>query len=86
MLEKSVGWVLRTDLDCEEVVHLLQLLLRQDEAVDLLLAAGARDGDTTHKHRTSFLLFLGLRKTFTSRHLNVQEGSRFQRASTVAVP
>lgn len=39
----------------------LQLLLGQDKAVDLFLTSGAREGNTTHKHRPTLFLFLSLR-------------------------
>lgn len=44
----------------EEAVHFVQLLLGQDEAVHLFLAAGAWDGNTPYKHCSPLLLFLGL--------------------------
>lgn len=44
----------------EEVVHFLQLLLWQNEAVDLFLSRGAWNGNTTDKYCSSLLLSLGL--------------------------
>lgn len=40
----------------EEAVHALQLLLRQHQAVDLLLARAAGDGHAAHQHRAALLL------------------------------
>lgn len=44
----------------EEAVHLLKLLLRQHEAVHLLLSRGAWDADAANKPGSSLLLFFGL--------------------------
>lgn len=52
----------------EEVVHLLQLLLWQHEAVDLFLSRSAWNGNTTYKQCSSLLLFLGLGNTYVSRN------------------
>lgn len=45
----------------EEMVHFLQLLLGQDEAVDLFLSPAARNPNSAHKHRSFLLLILGLK-------------------------
>lgn len=45
----------------EEAVHALQLLLGQDEAVRLLLTAGAGDHHLPHQHRAALLLLFSLR-------------------------
>lgn len=57
-------WKVETGRNCrrqqvasahEEAVHLVQLLLRQDQTVDLLLSTSARNGDAAHKHRPALL-------------------------------
>lgn len=50
----------RWSLGPQQTVNSLQLKLRQDEAVDLLLAAGTRHHDPTHQHRVALLLLFCL--------------------------
>lgn len=58
-------WCSRQDRRCslgpQQTVNSLQLRLWQDEAVDLLLAAGTRHHDPTHQHRVALLLLLRLK-------------------------
>lgn len=44
----------------QQTVNPLQLALRQDQPVDLLLPAGTRHQDPAHQHRVGLLLLLGL--------------------------
>lgn len=44
----------------QQTVDPLQLALRQDQPVDLLLPAGTRHQDPAHQHRVGLLLLLGL--------------------------
>lgn len=50
----------RWSLGPQQTVNSLQLKLRQDEAVNLLLAAGTRHHDPTHQHRVALLLLFCL--------------------------
>lgn len=44
----------------QQVVDSLQLSVRQDETMDLLVAAGTRHHDPPHQHRVALLLLFGL--------------------------
>lgn len=46
----------------QQTVDSVQLMLRQDQSMDLLLTAGTRHHDPTHQHRVALLLLLRLHK------------------------
>lgn len=47
----------------QQVVDSMQLSVRQDETMDLLVAAGTRHHDPPHQHRVALLLLFGLQTT-----------------------
>lgn len=55
--------VIDADSGAQQVVDSLQLSVRQDETMDLLVAAGTRHRDPPHQHRVALLLLFGLQTT-----------------------
>lgn len=64
VLVQQAGSEHRWSLDPQQTVNSLQLRMRQDETVELLLTARTRHHDPTHQHRVALLLLC---------HLNTDE-------------
>lgn len=65
----------------QQVVDPLQLRVRQHQAVDLLVAAGARHHDPAHQHRVALPLLFGLQDT--EQQQQQQRGETGERGETL---